>query len=208
MNYEEIVDAALSYADRSDTGTVSRIGTFLRIVESRVNTVLTVQSMTATESITLQENVVDYGLPASYKALVDIKYTGPSINKSLTLLTPEEIAAAKDDPTNNSVYGYAIIGGTLTLAFIPSADDIIDNNLSIIFFKRLPGLTSVTTTNWLSELNPECYIFGLCVEIFSFVKDADAAMLWEQRFNDSLAKIADNDYLHHWSGQSITTRVA
>ena len=208
MNYAEIVDAALSYADRSDVGTVNKIDIFLRIVESRINTVLTVQSMTATESIALQENVVDYTLPAADKALVDIRYTGSGVNKSLSLLTPEEVDAAKDDPVNNSVYGYSIIGNTLTLGFIPSAADVTDSNLSISYYKRLPNLTSTAITNWVSELNPECYIFGLCVEIFSFVKDAEAAMLWEQRFNESLTKIADNDYLSHWSGQSLTVRVA
>jgi hypothetical protein len=45
------------------------------------------------------------------------------------------------------------------------------------------------------------------VEINSYVKDADATMLWENRFNGILSDITSQDIRHLWSGPTLKIKV-
>jgi hypothetical protein len=55
-------------------------------------------------------------------------------------------------------------------------------------------------TNWVSQTKPNLYIFGLLVEIFSYVQDGQAGQIWEQRFQQELAAVRTNDDVARWSG--------
>jgi hypothetical protein len=80
--------------------------------------------------------------------------------------------------------------------------------VEIVYVAKVEPLTSTVTENWVSVSNPDVYIFGLLVEIYSFVKDAEGAQLWELRFKDSLESIKGTDWKNYWSGTSMQTRVA
>ena len=61
------------------------------------------------------------------------------------------------------------------------------------------------TTNWLYDSNPDAYVFGILVDINSFVKDAEASTLWDGRFQQAMSEITLNDAKSTWSGTSLTT---
>lgn len=211
MNYSEITDAALAYCDRTkDVHASQMVDTFLRVVESRMRTALTVQKMESHVNIQVSEDWVTYPLPDDYKAIRAVSYTtvidGAQTTTPLKLMTPEEIEGF----TFNQVQitdGYYMHGMNLVLGFQPSAEDAPYSTISLFYYRSVSDLTSSQITNWISQYHPECYIFGLCTEISAFTKDAEAAMLWEQRFNTALTDITNADNVTKWSASSITTRL-
>jgi len=78
--------------------------------------------------------------------------------------------------------------------------------LEITYYQKLLALGTLQTENWLSIDFPDVYIFGLMVELSSFTKDKESALMWEQRFSDVLTAIQDNDSSNRWSGTSLEVR--
>ena len=202
MNYQTIVDLALSYADREDAEVVARMDGFLRVVESRINKRINVWKMTSRAVIDMVTSQEYYGLPCDFSGMRDIEvYPVDSVTDRVTpcYLNPEQM--------NN-----AILNGSDALSYTIIADQIhitpqdTGKVLEIVYYASLPELSAAMVTNWLSSGNPDIYIFGLLVEINSFVKDADAAQLWDQRFMGELESLKIEDAELRWSGTPLVIR--
>ena len=103
-------------------------------------------------------------------------------------------------------YCYSILGNTLYISLIPS-QDIVDNNaIRLNYFQKLTPLIQDISSNWLSENNPECYIFGLMVEINAFKKDSGAMAMWQERFNDAIESVKFQDTEYRWNGPTLFMR--
>ena len=208
MNYEDIIATALSYSDReSDAELPSKLDNFLRIVESRIDRVLKVQRMTVRTLITTVENQEYYGLPDDFAGLRDIEIRSQDEDgvaskgrTTLKYLSPEQMNNLANVGTSNIFY--AIIANQLQLT--PTQDDKV---LELVYYRKLPNLTSADNTNWMSEDNPDSYIFGLMVEISAFVKNAESTALWDSRFKTSLAEIDFDDSITRWSGTAMQMRI-
>jgi len=205
MNYTEVTDLALGYSDRADnTEVVAKIDLFLRVVEARINRRLETLKMSAlstTPIVTAQEF---YALPTDFLSMRSIDLvstTTASSRVTLDYINPEQMANA----INNSSAGdfYTIISDTIQIYQVPDNT----HKLSINYYKRLPALTSIATTNWLADSSPDCYVFGLLVEINAFVKDAEAKAIWDERFMQSIEEIITQNSKSTWSGTALQTKV-
>lgn len=204
MLYTNIVDLALSYSDRQDDEVVSRIDLFLRIVESRINRRLSTLKMSTRVYTPLVLDEEYYDLPSDFLAVRGIKIvsgTSNTVRKTLNYVNPEQMGNIKANSGTGDYY--TIISGRL---HIHTAYDA-DYRIEIEYFQRLVPLTATVTSNWVSEFNPDCYVFGLMVEINSFVKDAAAKDLWDIRFKESLEEIDFQDSKSTWSGTALNTKV-
>lgn len=209
MNYTEVTELALSFADREDTETTSRIDKFLIMVESRINRTLKVLDMSARSVVDLVANPDQeyFQLPVDFGGLRDI-----SINitdgKQTTLdyLNPEQM---NNVISNQSTGGqdttkiyYTIIARQIQIWPKQST-----GNLEIVYFQKVPPLTTINSTNWVSDETPDAYIFGLLVEISSYTKDADAFSIWKGRFDEALGELTVDDEMVRWSGTPLTIKV-
>lgn len=212
MNYDEIRTNAYAYSDRSmSSEAYTRYDDFLRIVEARVNRVLQTMKMTKRSTITTDIDEEYYGLPVDFEGMRDIQVNNAdSEGKVVTLeyRTPAQMNELANTPETYSVPGtrgiyYSFIADQLQI--YPPQDA---KTLEMIYYQKVPQLTDVVTTNWLSDESPDCYVFGVIVEISAFVKDAESTALWNSRFTQSLSEIKNNDVDVRWgSGNALQTRV-
>lgn len=211
MNYTEIKETALNYADRQDSEVIDNIDNFLKIVESRVNKLLKVQKQTMRTKVLTVADQEYYGLPDDFGGLRDIEvsdFAGDTRN-TLRYLNPEQMnSAASQSDLNRSgniksqAGYYTIIANQLQI--YPPQDGLV---LEIIYYQNIAPLTEASPTNWLSDSNPDCYIFGLLTEINAFVKDAATSGLWDGRFKTALAEITKDDKDTRWSGTPLSIRI-
>ena len=210
MNYAEVYAAAYGYADRSDTETTSQTANFLRIVEARVNKRLKTQEQGSKNSTPCVAGQVEYALPSDFAGLRDIKVVENDRKKTLIFVTPEKMDAIEDSQhgiaidTASSAGYYTIVANQIQI--YPAQNT--GASLDIIYYKKVPELTDTAPddTNWLSESHPDCYVFGLLVEINAFVKDADAKALWDDRFKEAMLDIHLDDQRSRWSGPPMQMR--
>jgi hypothetical protein len=212
MDYQKVIDVALSYADRaSSVPIVSNMDNFLRVVESRVNRALLTQKMSST-AYTLIDTTTKYPnrytLPDDFLSERSIRITQKELltySSTLSLVNPEQMANLRN---NNSAYAaYCIISGYIEIWPVPVNTDTSTYILEINYFRSVPALTKSAVNNWLSNNNPDCYIFGLLTEINSFAKDGESAALWDARFKQSLDEITLLNDRATWSGNPIYTKV-
>lgn len=207
MNYDDIIDMALSYADRTDDEVTSRMDKFLLICEARINKKLKVANMSAVATIDLttsEENQEVFALPSDFGGLRSIKITGDQ-ERTLTYVNPEQLSnriRAGDFGVSGFRVYYNIVAKELHL--YPPTNT---GNLEITYYQKIDPLTQANPNNWISDDEPDCYIFGLLVEINSFAKDADATGIWQKRFLESIDDIRTDDQITRWSGTPLETHV-
>ena len=206
MNYKEIVDAAKAYTDRYDEELASSMAAFTKVVEGKINNALRTGDQSVRAQIWLQRDQEYYSLPCDWGGArdVEILHAGEQHGRTLVYLAPEEMN--KLSRQNNSDRGrhnyYTIIAGQIQIA--PPTDA---ETLEVVYYQRLPALEGDADTNWLTEKNPDAYIFGLCTEISAFAKDDASFVTYQQRFMDSLIDITMEDQITRWSGPALRVQV-
>ncbi len=216
MDYNEVRDAAYGYADRSDQETIDMYDNFLRVVEAKINRQISTLKLTNRAVLPGVDDQERYGLPDDFEGMIDLQITGPndageSTTRTAEYRTPSAINEIKNQNGTTGYEGtyglsgiyYNIINNELQIA--PAQTD--KNEIEMTYYRRIPELSLTTLNNWISDDNPDCYVFGVLTEISAFVKDATAAALWGARFNDALLEIRNNDIDIRWdSGNALEIR--
>lgn len=207
MNYSEIIDMALSYADREDDEVISRMDKFLLITEASINKKLKVADMSARATIDLTTADTDqeiFAMPTDFGGLRSIKIVGAE-QRTLTYVNPEQLSNRKSAGSNGLYYEriyYNIVAKELHL--YPPQNI---GSLEITYYQKVDPLTSSNPNNWISDDNPECYIFGLLTEITAFAKDVDAFKIWKARFLECIVDIKLDDAETRWSGTALQMHI-
>ncbi len=206
MNYKHIVEAAQAYTDRYDEELVGNMPAFTRVVEAKINNALRTGDQSVRAQIWLNSDEEYYSLPCDFGGFRDVEILdeGQQYGRTLVYLAPEQMNQVPRE--NNSDRGrhnyYTVIAGQIQVA--PPADHQV---LEVIYYQRLPELNKDEDTNWLTEKNPDAYIFGLCTEICAFAKDEIGYPTYQQRFMDSLMDITLEDQVTRWSGPALRVQI-
>ena len=134
MTYDEIVQAALSYADRVDTETMSQMDIFLRVVEARINRKIKTQEMSVRSQLTLIEGQEYYALPNDYGGMrdIEIRPTNSSYKRiPSSYLNPEQFDNAVTNNLNENYY--TIVAGQIQIYPTKPAGYILE----IIYYRKL-----------------------------------------------------------------------
>ena len=207
MNYTDIRTLSLSYADRQDDEVVNRIDNFLEVVEARINRALKVSNMSIRSTLPLVVDQEYYGLPSDFGGFRDIQINTAVTpettqrRKTLKYLNPEQM-----NHRSNSNSGFDQIYYTLAAQQLQIFPPQPTGDLEIIYYQKLVPLSVANPENWMSTFNPDGYIFGVLVEISSFVKDAEASALWDGRFQTVLGEIEAEDGKQRWSGTPLEVK--
>lgn len=206
MNYGEIKKTAQSYTDRYDKEMVDVMPAFTKIVEGKINNALRTGDQAVRAQIWLLRDEEYYGLPSDWGGARDVevlpvgKRTG---GRTLTYLAPEDMNKVKREHPGRSRHNYyTIIAGQIQVA--PPTDNEV---LEIVYYQRLPSLAADTDSNWLTEKNPDAYVFGLCAEIGAFAKDDMSFASYDARFKEALSNITQEDQITRWSGPAHRVQV-
>lgn len=208
MNFTEITELALAYADREDDEVTTRMDKFILLVESRINRKLKTLDMSVRSTIDLVANPNQeyYQLPDDFGGLRDIEVRTTNRRRTLTYLNPEQmnnrITAGQSDGLNDGKIYYTVIARQIQIFPLQS-----DGFLEIIYYQRVPNLTAADPNNFISDEFPDTYIHGIVQEISAFAKDADAFKIWKGRFDESLDEIQVEDRENRWSGTPLTAKV-
>jgi hypothetical protein len=206
MNLKEIRDAAQAYCDRYDEELVSAIPSFTKVVEGKINNALRTGEQAIRAQIWLEDDEEYYGLPSDWGGARDVEIlaAGQQHGRTLTYLSPEEMnklsrSPGRPYPRHNY---YTIIANQIQIA--PPADSEV---LEIVYYQRLPALVEDSDSNWLTEKNPDAYIFGLCTEISAFAKDGELYDTYKNRFAESLIDVTMEDQVTRWSGPALRVQI-
>lgn len=202
MQYGDIVKAALAYSDKSDALDVqNNVDVFLRVVESRANRGLQIRQQSKRARLTCDPMVEYYGLPVDFSGLRDVEILHGNNRITMRYLAPEAMNRHVNE--NGSTASYSLVSNQIRVW--PKMDS--SHTIEVIYYQRVMPLSNDEPSNWMADRFPDVYIFGLCVEIAAFTKDADSATLWDQRFRDALQAMTLDDARDLWSGPSPSIQI-
>lgn len=203
MNYQDVINSALAYADKANADdVVANMDAFLRVVEARVDRILQTRLQSRRARLICSYETEYYGLPPDYGGLRDVEI----ITAGGGRITMQWLASEAMDNhinLNGTTPSYSVVANQLHIW--PLLDET--NTIEIAYYQRVMPLTSDAPENWITRYAPDLYIHGLLVEIFSFIKDPDGATLWDGRFRSALKELDSDDARDLWSGPSPTIQV-
>lgn len=198
MNFTEIKTSVLGYSDRYDAEVNSKFSSFVPIVEGRINSVLSTRLSLKDLVIPIVTLDTTFPFPADLLFLKQVKLvnaTGEAIFQYISEYYFNNVLA-----NGISKPYYTVTNAALKVSWTFLNDG--SEALHIRYEQQVPPLEAAGT-NWLSISCPQVYIFGLLVELYAFVKDAEAATLWDARFKQELDNIENTDYRTNWSGTTL-----
>ena len=209
MTYDELVAAAKAYCDRIDVEVNQNVQVFVLLAEARINRTLKVTEQTHrvyTKTMTGKEY---YTLPPEFNGMRVVSFNSGGVDKpdsQATLLhyvTPEQLVEMQESAYDEEERYYTIVNNQFQLHNpLPNGGTI-----EMVFYRKVPPLGVKYNSNWMSEENPDIYIAGISAEIEMFVKNYDAAKLWDDRMTRAIEELRTNDINNRWSGNSMQMRV-
>ncbi len=205
MNFKDIKETAQAYVDRYDVELEKVLPAFTRIVEGKINNALKTGEQSVRGQIWLEREQEYYGLPGDWGGFRDVEIIqdGMKTGRTLTYLAPEEMNKLHRNNDSRKRHNYyTVIANQIQVA--PPTDNEV---LEVVYYQRLPALINDDDSNWLTEKNPDAYVFGLCTEMAAFAKDDGSFQAYDMRFKETLGQITQDDQVTRWSGPALKVQV-
>jgi len=177
--YDELKSSVADFLNRDDL--TSAIPSFIRLAESRIDRELRHWRME--KRSTAQLDTQYSAIPADFLQPIRLQITDGPTSEVAPISTAQmlQLRGDRNDrvgrPTN-----YALTAGGIEL--YPTPD--ITYNASLVYYGRVPALSSTNATNWLLTEAPDAYLYGALVHSAPYLKDDARIQVWEALFALSL----------------------
>lgn len=191
-NYTDLVAAVGDWLDRDDLAT--RASTFVQLAEARMNRLLDDPEMEVTATVTADDDYTT--LPEDFGSMVSLSVGGGP----LSAYSASEFAGFNQ--VSGTPRGYAIIDGSLT--FAPGNRTA---NITMVYRRRIPALSTEYPTNWLLTLAPDAYLYGALVQAEGFLAEDDRVGGWKAAFEEAIAELRIDATKRKWGAGPIAPRI-
>lgn len=167
-NYGELKLAWQEWSHRTDL-TESVIGNIQKMTAARLGRDLRTDSNISTEEVTVPE--AGYQMPFTWKEIHNVRDVK---GNQYQYVTPGNMHRS------SGAYNYTIEGRTL---FVDSGAIV-----TITYWSEPDQLVDDTDTNDMLIAWPNLYLYAGLIEIFRFIQDRDAMVLYTQQYNAELMR--------------------
>lgn len=163
------------------TDVALRAAEFITLAEAQMNRELDVREMTATETVTIDDE--EMSLPCDFAGVRSFRIEG-SPAEPLEYARPEEFdgAFSTGKPTRYTI--------TDVISFDPVPD--AEYTARLRYRRRIPALSSTCASNWLLRKHPDAYLYGALSQALIYFRDDDRQAIREGYAN-ALRAIEQDD---------------
>lgn len=87
----------------------------------------------------------------------------------------------------------------------PTADGTYE--VELLYYQKIPALTSSNADNWLLLSHPDVYLYGSLIHAAPYIKDDQRAATWAQLYSAALARVNESGSSASQSGTGLTLKV-
>lgn len=87
----------------------------------------------------------------------------------------------------------------------PTADGTYE--VELLYYQKIPALTSSNADNWLLLSHPDVYLYGALIHAAPYIKDDQRAATWAQLYSAALARVNESGSSASHSGTGLTLKV-
>ena len=114
------------------------------------------------------------------------------------------------DDTMTNIYStsgqpryYNVSGGSFRFGPAPDAS----YTATLIYYAKIPAITSSNTTNWLLTAHPDAYLYGALMEVATRLKDPNSAAGYQSLYASAIQDIQANAARNRWGGPGMAVRL-
>lgn len=182
--YADLKTSIASWINRTDLTSV--IPDFITLTEARINRTLLPRSSETEEEIVAVPGSRYIVIPTGMINPVALWLKAYLPRQKLTQMLPAELPV-KTNATGYPEY-WAIDNSNIALDKIAGEAYTFDFRYTKTF-----ALSDSVTTNYVLTNNPDVYLWGSLVEAAGYLKDAQAAALYESRFQNAMSEAMANE---------------
>lgn len=195
MTYADLVAALEGYLNRTDY--TARVPTFITMVEAKLNRLLDDPEM---EQRAVLNGTAQYTtLPDDFKRLIGVT-TG--IGLPLKQVTGSEITSLSQTGTGEPRQ-FALVDGAITFAPVSTI-----NQISILYTRRIPGLSASNPTNWLLDRAPDLYLYGALMQAHIYGWNDERVPGFKALFDEAVEEMRADASNRRWGGSPLRPSIA
>lgn len=199
-NYTDLKASLADWLNRSDLTAV--IPDLIALAEEEHNIKLRTREMLV-RAVTIPAADEPYeNLPADYLELKAIQFNSDPV-KVPEYVTPAWIRAYRRGTADNAGTPsfYTIEGSQFLFERTPS-----DVELEIVYYQKIPALSTGNPTNWLLTAHPSVYLYGALTQSAPYLKDDERIATWDTLYQRALASIQTQDQNAETNGSPLVIR--
>jgi len=191
MTYDNLVSIVPEYLERSDDATINAIPTFITLAEIEIAREIKTlgQLQVAQSQMTLGNPQL--AKPALWTKTVSMNYTNSSGVKMPIFLRKYEYLS-NYWPNNTSTSAPLFYADTDWdhWYIAPTPDQAY--NFEVLYYERLPPLSSTNQTNWLTRNAPNVMLYGTLLQAMPYLKN-DQRVIFQQKYTEGIKALKDED---------------
>ena len=168
-SYSDLLTSAANWSGRSDL--TSRIPEFIALCEAKMN-----RKLREKEMVTRNGNFPIVGefvpVPTGFGG-VKTFYLNTSPKSQLEFMS-DSLMTGQYDGVTGRPSKYNISGQEFRFGPTPDAT----YSATLVYYMKVPALTSTATTNWMITNHPDAYQYGVLAELAGFAQDWNSAEKW------------------------------
>lgn len=169
--YASLQASIASWLNREDLA--AQIPDFIALAEAKFDRELRVNAMVGREVTTASSDYVE--LPSDWLQTISAAITSPANTYSaLRYIGPEEYNDLRNDGLTGTSRMYTIINNNMLLLPAPEASVTIE----IIYYKKIPALSSSVATNWLLQRSQDLYLYASLIQAEAYLQNDERITLW------------------------------
>ena len=195
-NYATLQSAIADYLNRADL--TAQIQTFIQFAEADLNTRLRSREMIVNATATSDGQFV--ALPPDWLEAINMMIVGGQ--SPLRYITPDEADIINKAQTYTSTRFYSMTTGIIELV-PPAVDDI---TIDMVYYGKIPALSTANTTNWLLTKAPDVYLYGALTHAAPFLMDDQRMGVFSQIYLARVQSLQDESQKALHSGSPLIAR--
>ena len=172
----------------------------IQFVEADLNTRLRSREMIVNATATSDGQFV--ALPPDWLEAINMMIVGGQ--SPLRYITPDEADTIIKAQTFTSTRFYSMTTGIIELV-PPAVDDI---TINMVYYGKIPALSTANTTNWLLTKAPDVYLYGAMAHAAPFLKDDPRIATFSQMYLARVQSLQDESQKALHSGSLLIARTA
>ena len=195
-NYTTLLQAITDWVDTPEVEQVA--DQMVQFVEADLNARLRCREMIVRARTTSSAEYVQ--LPSDWAEGINLQIIDGS--SPLRYVTLDESDIIKKAQNYTATQFYSLMNGAIELVPAP-ADDV---EIEMVYYGKIPALTSVNTTNWLLTRAPDIYLYGALTHAAPFLKNDARIQTFGQIYLARVESIQEEAQKSMHSGSPLIAR--
>lgn len=186
--YTDLYNSIIDASENSDSEFAARISMFVDQTRMRLARDIDTYGMVTYTTVSASSGDPYVSLPQDALILKNVTHINAGSFRQLILRTDEFLREYWPNRTSVGTPKYYSRWGFNTLLLAPAPTSATAIEVSYVQIPTSIGSVG-TSTNWLTEYAPEALFYGCMHEACMFMKNYQAAGLWESKYQDAVAKL-------------------